>query len=205
MSFDLKSARVRVGLKEDDTSKDPQLKSAINAALAVAENYCDRYFVWVDDEVARFYYQASKRYSLKRYPIEEVTEIRDSDGQFPEYRVHHVLGRIELKQFNYADEIMFTYTAGYRVFPADLELALWGIFDATFASIDKAMSGEGISGGNAAGYGDISSINIPDVGTVSFASTASSITTSAVASKNALWGRFGPFFMLLDAYKDHSC
>jgi len=205
MSFDLKSARVRVGLKEDDTSKDPQLKSAINAALAVAENYCDRYFVWVDDEVARFYYQASKRYSLKRYPIEEVTEIRDSDGQFPEYRVHHVLGRIELKQFNYADEIMFTYTAGYRVFPADLELALWGIFDATFASIDKAMSGEGISGGNAAGYGDISSISIPDVGTVSFASTASSITTSAVASKNALWGRFGPFFMLLDAYKDHSC
>jgi hypothetical protein len=205
MSFDLKSARVRVGLKADDTSKDPQLISAINAALAVAENYCDRLFVWVDGEVARYYYQASKRYSLKRYPIEEVTEIEDSDGQFPDYRVHHLLGRVELKNFNYADEIKITYTAGYRVFPADLELALWGIFDATFASIDKAMSGEGISGGNAAGYGDISSINIPDVGTVSFASTASSVTTSAVASKNALWGRFGPFFMLLDNYRDHSC
>jgi len=205
MSFDLKSARVRVGLDAEDTSKDTQLVGAINASLAVAENYCDRYFVWVKDEAASFYYQASKKYSLKRYPIEEVTEIMDSDGNFPEYKVHHLLGRIELKSYNRAEELRIVYTAGYRVFPADLELALWGIFDATFSSIDKAMSGEGISDGNAAGYGDISSISIPDVGTVSFASTASSITTSAVASKNALWGRFGPFFMLLDNYKDHSC
>lgn len=205
MSFDLKSARVRVGLPADDTSKDTQLIGAINASLAVAENYCDRYFVWVQDESASFYYQASKKYSLKRYPIEEVTEIIDSDGNFPDYKVHHLLGRIELKNYNRAEELRIIYTAGYRVFPADLELALWGIFDATFSSIDKAMSGEGISDGNAAGYGDISSISIPDVGTVSFASTASSITTSAVASKNALWGRFGPFFMLLDNYKDHSC
>ena len=205
MSFDLKSARVRVGLDAEDTSKDTQLVGAINASLAVAENYCDRYFVWVKDEAASFYYQASKKYSLKRYPIEEVTEIMDSDGNFPEYKVHHLLGRIELKSYNRAEELRIVYTAGYRVFPADLELALWGIFDATFSSIDKAMSGEGISDGSAAGYGDISSISIPDVGTVSFASTASSITTSAVASKNALWGRFGPFFMLLDNYKDHSC
>ena len=205
MSFDLKSARVRVGLEADDTSKDTQLISAINAALAIAENYTDRYFVWVKDEKARFYYEASKRYSMKRYPIEEVTQVIDSDGNFPEYRTHHLIGRIELKNYNYAQELEITYTAGYRVFPADLELALWGIFDATFASIDKAMSGEGINAGNAAGYGDISSISIPDVGTVSFASTASSITTSAVASKNALWGRFGPFFMLLDNYRDHSC
>ena len=82
---------------------------------------------------------------------------------------------------------------------------MWGIFDATYASIDKAMSGEGINSGTSAGYGDISSINIPDVGTVSFASTASSVTTSAVAAQNALWGRFGPWFMLLENYKDHSC
>ena len=192
MSFDLKSARVRVGLPADDSSKDPQIKGALNAALAIAENYCDRYFVWVENETARFYYEASKRYSLKRYPIEVVSEVVDSDGNFPEYRVHHLMGRLELKNYNYAQELAITYTAGYRVFPADLELALWGIFDATYASIDKAASGEGITSGNAAGYGDISSISIPDVGTVSFASTASSTTTSAVAAQNALWGRFGP-------------
>jgi hypothetical protein len=205
MSFDLKSARVRVGLPADDTSKDAQLIGSINAALAIAENYTDRYFVWVENEKARFYYEASKRYSLKRYPIEEVIEVIDSDGRFPEYRTHHLVGRIELKNYNYAEELEITYTAGYRVFPADLELALWGIFDATFVSIDKAMSGEGISGGSGTGYGDIQSINIPDVGTVSFASTSSAMTTSAVAAQNALWGRFGPFFMLLDNYKDHSC
>jgi hypothetical protein len=205
MSFDLKSARVRVGLNAEDTSKDAQLIGAMNAALAIAENYTDRRFIWVKDESAHFYYQSSNIYSLKRYPIEEITEIIDSDGRFPDYKVHHVLGRIELKSYNRADDLKITYTAGYRILPADLELALWGIFDATFASIDKAMSGEGISDGSGTGYGDISSITIPDVGTVAFASTASSTTTSAVAAQNALWGRFGPFFMLLDNYRDHSC
>ena len=173
MSFDLKSARVRVGLNADDASKDPQIIGAIDASLAIAENYTDRHFVWVRDEIASFYYNATNRYSLKRYPIEEVTEILDSDGNFPDYKVHHLLGRIELKNYNRAEELRIKYTAGYRVFPADLELALWGIFDATFSSIDKAMSGEGISGGSGTGYGDISSITIPDVGTVAFSSTAS--------------------------------
>jgi hypothetical protein len=134
-----------------------------------------------------------------------VFEVNDSDGSFPDYHVHKLFGRLELKNYNRSDDLYVKYSGGYVVFPADLELALWGIFDATFASIDKAMSGEGITGGSGTGYGDISSINIPDVGTVSFASTASSTTTSAVAAQNALWGRFGPFFMLLDSYKDHSC
>ena len=205
MSFNIESARVRVGLDASDTSKDAQISGALNSSLAVAENFCDRKFMFKALERAKFYYQTSKLYSLKRYPINAVFQVIDSDGRFPEYKVHHLLGRVELKNYNTSEEVEFDYSAGYEILPADLELALWGIFDATYASIDKAMSGEGINSGNAAGYGDISSINIPDVGTVSFASTASSITTSAVASKNALWGRFGPFFMLLDNYRDHSC
>jgi hypothetical protein len=204
MSFDLQSARVRVGLNAADTTKDPQIIGAINASLAIAENYTDRYFVYKEEE-AHFYYTASNRYTLKRYPINQVFEVNDSDGSFPDYHVHKLFGRLELKNYNRSDDLYVKYSGGYVVFPADLELALWGIFDATFASIDKAMSGEGITGGSGTGYGDISSINIPDVGTVSFASTASSTTTSAVAAQNALWGRFGPFFMLLDSYKDHSC
>jgi hypothetical protein len=203
MSFDLKSARVRVGLAPDDTSKDPQIIGSINAALAIAENFCDRYFVWVQDEVASFYYQTSKKYSLKRYPIEEVTEIIDSDGNFPEYKVHHLLGRIELKSYNRAEELRIIYTAGYRVFPADLELALWGIFDATYASIDKAMSGTGGASAPAVNTGSISSINIPDVGTVSFNNAGT--TTSASAALTAAWGQYGPYFHLLNSYKDHSC
>jgi hypothetical protein len=204
MSFDIQSARVRVGLESTDTSKDPQITGALNAALSIAENYTDRFFVFKEEE-ARFYYDSSNVYTLKRYPISEILELKDSDGSFPEYRVHKLFGRLELKNYNRSEDLFVRYTAGYAPFPADLELALWGIFDATFASIDKAMSGEGITGGNGTGYGDIQSINIPDVGTVSFASTSSSVTTSAVAAQNALWGRFGPFFMLLDAYKDHSC
>lgn len=204
MSFNLESARVRVGLESTDTSKDPQLIGSLNASLAIAENYTDRNFVY-KRETGKFYYDSSNRYILKRYPINEVYSITDSDGAFPEYRVHKLFGRIELKHYNRSDELIVDYAGGYAVFPADLELALWGIFDSTYTSIDKAMSGVGINDGAGSGYGDIQSINIPDVGTVSFASTASSTTTSAVAAQNALWGRFGPFFMLLDAYKDHSC
>lgn len=204
MSFNLESARVRVGLESTDTSKDPQLIGSLNSALAIAENYTDRKFIY-KRETARFYYDSSNRYTLKRYPINEVYAITDSDGNFPEYKVHKLFGRIELERYNPSDELIVDYAGGYAVLPADLELALWGIFDSTFTTIDKAMSGDGITDGAGTGYGDIQSINIPDVGTVSFASTSSSTTTSAVAAHNALWGRMGPFFMLLDSYKDHSC
>jgi hypothetical protein len=61
-------------------------------------------------------------------------------------------------------------------------------------------------GTGASNVGAISSINIPDVGTVSFNTDAASSTmTNAVAAKTASWGQYGPFFLLLDIYKDHSC
>jgi hypothetical protein len=204
MSFDIESARKRVGVPDGDTSKDAELVASLNAALAIAENYCDRKFLY-REETARFYYDATRKYSLKRYPIDEVVEVIDSDGRFSEYKVHKLVGHVILKRPNYAEEVIITYKAGYQILPADLELALWGIFDAAYASISRAMSGNGMGTG-ASNVGAISSINIPDVGTVSFNTDAASSTmTNAVAAKTASWGQYGPFFLLLDAYKDHSC
>lgn len=204
MSFDIESARVRVGLPPDDTSKDKEIVASLNASLAIAENYCDRKFL-LKEETASFYYDITGKYSLKRYPIAEVLEVKDTDGRFPQYRVHKSLGHILLKNYNFAEELNITYIAGYDPLPADLELALWGIFDAAYASINKAMSGNGVGGGTSS-IGQISSINIPDVGTVSFNTGASaSAMTDAVAANTASWGMYGPFFLLLDKYKDHSC
>lgn len=204
MSFDIESARIRVGLPADDTSKDKELIASLNASIAIAENYCDRKFMY-REEIASFYYSATGKYSLKRYPIDEVVEVVDSDGKFPEYKVHRALGHVILKNYNFAEELNIRYKGGYATLPADLELALWGIFDAAYASINKAMSGNGVGGGTSS-LGAISSINIPDVGTVSFNTGASaSAMTSAVAAKTASWGIYGPFFLLLDRYRDHSC
>jgi hypothetical protein len=204
MSFDIESARKRVGVPDGDTSKDAELVASMNAALAIAENYCDRKFLY-KEETANFYYDVTGKYSLKRYPIDEIIEIVDSDGNIPPYKVHRQVGHIILKNYNFADELSITYKAGYYPLPADLELALWGIFDAAYASISRAMSGNGMGTG-ASNVGAISSINIPDVGTVSFNTDAASSTmTNAVAAKTASWGQYGPFFLLLDAYKDHSC
>jgi hypothetical protein len=204
MSFDIESARKRVGVPDGDTSKDAELVASINAALAIAENYCDRKFMY-REETAKFYYDVTGKYSLKRYPIDQVLEVIDSDGRFPSYKVHKMMGHVLLKNYNFAEELSIRYRAGYDPLPADLELALWGIFDAAYASISKAMSGAGMGTGSSS-IGAISSINIPDVGTVSFNTGASaSAMTDAVAANTASWGQYGPFFLLLDAYKDHSC
>jgi len=201
MSFDIESARVRVGLDASDTSKDAQLVGAMNASLAIAENYCDRKFMFKAAERAKFYYQVSKRYTLKRYPIEAVLKVQDSDGNFPEYKIHHLLGRLELKNYNRAEELEVDYAAGYKILPADIELALWGIFDATYKAIDNPGASSGSS--SSLSSGAISSINIPDVGTVSFNTSGSA--TTATAARTAAWGQYGSFFHLLDYYRDISC
>jgi hypothetical protein len=204
MSFTIEAARKRVGMPSGDTSKDEEISASMSAALAIAENYCDRKFMY-REETASFYYDTTGKYSLKRYPITEIINIEDSDGNIPPYKIHHAVGHILLKNYNFADQLVITYRAGYNPLPADLELALWGIFDAAYASISKAMSGTGM-GSSTANVGAISSINIPDVGTVSFnTDAAASTSTNAVAAKTASWGQYGPFFLLLDAYKDHSC
>lgn len=217
MAFNLETARIKIGLTAVDTSKDLLLTMGLNAALAIAENYCDRYFIWKRD-VARFLSPPGPRLQLKRYPITYVQSVGEA-GEAPydssSYKVHHIHGYITRAHHhhNYTHrsdyhwyhgrEIEVVFEGGYKIddLPADLELALWGIFDVVWLSLTSTSTG-------AVGTlptGAIASINIPDVGSVSFTQNSAVASANVHLAGNALFGQYGPFFHLLDSYRDEPC
>jgi hypothetical protein len=198
MAFDLSSARVRLGLAVSDVSKDEEIKLSLNVVLAAAENYCDRKFLQ-ETEVAYYYEFSGKHILTKRYPITKVFEIRYDDAQKvfvplidKGLKVQHNIGKIILPHHLCNDpEVQVYFEGGYKILPPDLELALWGMFDATYATLNKSSS---LPTG-------VSSISIPDVGTISFGG-GSGNTAGGAAAHTEL---FGPYAMLLDVYRNKSC
>jgi len=198
MSFDLIAAKARLGLT--DATKDLQVQLALDACLAIAESYCDRHFLWTH-ETAKFYDIYARRLQLSRYPLTSVVSVLDNSGNAissTHYKVHHAYGYIQFKHYITDWEAQVEYEGGYKVLPADLLIALWGIFDIVWPSIN------GSSGGAATvAPGSISSISIPDVGTVSF--SAGGQAAAAKLTGSASYSQYGPYFHLLDAYRDISC
>jgi len=216
--FDLDTARAHVGLAVTDKSKDLLLTMGMNAALAIAENYCDRYFIWKKD-TATFINPPGPRLQLKRYPITYVQYVGGMDGSTDSqidqsaYDIHHIHGYLSfghhshyhnyhhtLFPWYHGRDIKVIFEGGYKLdeLPADLELALWGIFSAIWASLNTnlATTSQGIPG-------PITSISVPDVGTVSFGQNG--VTAASVVSGPAGFGQYGPYFHLLDSYRDLSC
>ena len=79
------------------------------------------------------------------------------------------------------------YEAGYQDLPADLVIALWGIFDVIWAQMQ---------GGAAVAAGEIDSITIPDVGTIRYSNS-----TSGAKSGSSADSIYGVNFNLLDKYR----
>lgn len=146
--FDIGTAKTRLGIT--GTAQDALLTTALNAALAVAEQYCDRRFLYKRDTVA-FYDAKNRALILSRYPIDTINSITskasgaavDSSG----YHVHHWNGMIYFHGAPFFDEIQIDYTGGYQTLPADLELALWLILDTLWPSLSG--SGAAAAGGGA--------------------------------------------------------
>lgn len=161
MAFDLASANVRLGI----TGKDALVTSALNAALAIVENYCDRRFLYKRDTVA-FYDAHTRKLLLDRYPIVSINTIsgKGSPSQInpSTYHVHNWAGMILFHGAPFFDELDIDYNGGYQTLPADLELALWMIFDALWPSFNST------AGATTVGGGAINSITVPDVGTIRF-------------------------------------
>jgi len=215
--FDLDTGRVKVGLAVTDKTQDLLITMGMNAALAIAENYCDRYFLYKKD-VATFLSPPGPRLQLKRYPIINVEYVGGLDGSTDNqidsnaYRVHHIHGYLTFGQhyhhhnhptlfpWHFGRDIKVKFDGGYKLdeLPADLEIALWGIFSVVWKSLDPNASAA-----NMASPGAISSISIPDVGTVSFGQGGASASASVAGS--AAFSQYGPFFHLLDGYRDLSC
>ena len=159
--FDLATAKTRLGLAVVDTTKDTLLSSAISAALSIAENYCDRKFLYAA-ESQKFNHFHGVTMSLIRYPLTVVTSVTKNGAGVSGYKVINSTGQIEFDHHVRHGELTVQYTGGYTVLPDDLLLALWRIFDIVWGSLPGGGAG-GAVGGQA-----INSITIPDVGTIRY-------------------------------------
>jgi hypothetical protein len=174
MTYVLADAKVRLGILAGDTTKDVDITNALNVALAVAENYCHRNFMF-KAQTDTFYRNNTNVLQASRPPIATVVSLW-RDGALvdaSQYDVHNSAGEILLRSVVVGSTYTLKYTGGYNPLPADLEMALWLVFDEVWA---------GMQGGGVVGAGEISSITIPDVGTVRFSEGVQSGTPSGSAS-----------------------
>lgn len=149
MSWDITTGRLRLGLVVGDTTQDPQITMAMHQALALVEQYCDRYFLY-QEQVEEF---INERYyvSLKRYPIDVIQVVTGS--------TFDDLDKIKgLMGVSAGKKISIKYKGGYDPdhLPADLELALWTVFDTTHGAIQgAAVTTGGIKSASLTGVGSV--------------------------------------------------
>jgi hypothetical protein len=186
MAWDLATAKARLNIV--GATQDTQVQAALDTAVAIAENYCGRKFTYAA-EMASFYYLWGASLQLPRYPIEQVVSVTHTKNSqaITNYKVNRSAGLIEFAGFTGGEQIDVSYAGGYKTFPADLEYALWHLFDDTW----PGMSGQGGGGSSAAA---VESVTLADVGTVRFASGGAP-TGGGVAALG-----LGKAFNILDAY-----
>ena len=134
------------------------------AAMAVAERWCDRGIEYQAAEVTDLYRHCGRVARLWRYPIETVATVTVDGDAVTDYTILADRGSLLLDGSQVGDVVQITYEAGYQVadIPADLELALWSIFD----SVLQGLSGEG-------GFSDaIRGAVITGVGTINYDTAA---------------------------------
>lgn len=161
MAFDLATAKLRLG--SPATVADAVIQAGLNTALAVAERYCDRTFMY-QAETARFYYWTGAALQLPRYPVEQVIKMTGTNTTTT-YKLHHQAGQLEFPRQVHFEDVSITYAGGYKTLPLDLELALFLIFD----NVYQSQQPTGGAGASVGGSGAITSITVPDVGRLSFA------------------------------------
>ena len=164
MAFLLNDAKTRKGILPADTTKDAILQVALDTALALAETYCNRRFMYAS-EVATFHYPCSQSLQLNRYPLEQVVDITPvGQGAIGTDQYQAILGAGQIKSLGWlsAKQIDVVYAGGYKVLPADLELALWMMFDEVWAGIP----GGGLAVGGVSSADVIKRITLPDVGSI---------------------------------------
>jgi hypothetical protein len=194
MAFVLADARTRLGIAANDASKDAAITAALNMALAAAETYCDRKFFY-GSGVGEFIDFTGSRLAVARYPIDRVTVYAGDNpatplvGNVVDYDVHNSAGIVVLRGAVQGQHLFVSYSGGYKVLPLDLEAALWMLFDGAYGVVG--------GGGAIVGAGDISSITVPDVGTVRFNEGQAASGSAASAGG----GFFSDPFALLALYR----
>jgi hypothetical protein len=208
MAFDVKTAKERLAITDD--TRDALIKTCLNTALAMAENYCARAFLF-RRETARYVRNDYGTLLVRRYPIETVFAVRlppDSrEIDVATIDVKHESGMVYLgcgSGWGLAQRgtVELDYSGGYRELPADLEDALWRVFDQVWAT----TPGGGLpAGSTTAEAGAVRSFSIDgmSIGYDTSAQTGSGDTAGA-ASPNA-WGAIPAWAIAtLDFYRAES-
>lgn len=176
MAINLADAYKRSGLAASP-EHDALLTSVVNACIATIENYLDRFILFNASE-DQFFYTHHQDYALQRYPIENISSIEvDGKPLGVRYKVHQQTGIVKLDHHMFAREIKFSYSGGYRVLPADLELAFWVLF--------QEYLGISQGGASSVAAGAIESITVQDVGTIRF-NTGNNASQGAISSTSGL-------------------
>jgi hypothetical protein len=152
MAFDLTTAKTRLAIT--GTAQDAEIQGALAAALALAETYCDRWFMFAAGTTEKFIHQRGPAISLKRYPIVAVHSLTPTNGTALTASQYHIDADAGLIVFHGGvalDEVTVNFDGGYVNLPADLEMALFAILSALWSRFDATQFGSG--GGVSTGVG----------------------------------------------------
>lgn len=178
MSFDLETAKNRLNIT--DASKDDEIQLALDTALSVAENYCDRKFMFDTNVVEKFIYKTNESFAVERYPIDKINSSENESGQAVTdnlYEIDADAGLVKFAKGFPNQSFTVNYDGGYKTIPLDLELSLWSIFDKIWAMTQSSTGGGIVVGG-------IESVAITGVGSVKYSSGSSG--DDAIGSDNSL-------------------
>ena len=159
MAYELATAKTMLNIPPADTTRDAVITMALNAALALVERYCDRKF-FLATEGAELLRVRGDRAQVHRYPIVQVLGMSYNG----DYDVANDAGIIVFRRLVQEDRITIDYVGGYAVLPADLEAALWALFNVYWGEI-----GGGTGGATGLAAGSVESVTLQGVGTVRFA------------------------------------
>ena len=178
MAFDLETAKNRLNIT--DASKDDEIQLALDTALSVAENYCDRKFMFETNVVEDFIFKTNESFAVERYPIDKINSSENESGQAVTdnfYEIDADAGLIKFSKGYPNQSFRVDYDGGYKKLPLDIELALWSIFDKIWAMTQSSTGGGVVVGG-------IESVAITGVGSVKYSSGSSG--DDAIGSDNSL-------------------
>ncbi len=163
MAFDLSTGRTKVGLLVTDLSQDAEIGMAMNAALAYAEHYCDRRFLYAREKIQKVYDRANEAVFVDRYPIVQVHAISGASASGGWKLTHDSAGIIfggnrggygyggGGYHRNFGQTVTIDYEGGYKALPADLEYAFWKMFGSVWGDYDPSTTAAIVTGGPAIG------------------------------------------------------
>lgn len=161
--FGLAEGAARLGIT--DGSKDAEINSALSASLGIVEAFLDRKLVH-GDETEYFYDVRGHTIQLRRYPVDYVISASKSYAELDKEK-----GLIHFDGIGSGHEIKVVYSGGFCPIPAAILTGLWSVFDNVYQMVDG-------SAGGTVTAGAISSLSIPDVGTIKYATGGASAVAS---------------------------